>query len=120
MYCGQCGKQLSEGTNFCPRCGYGQAQGGFECASANVQYDTENNPPAVWGFICALVGLFVPLPIIDMIISVVGIVLSVVGLKKKRYKGFAIAGIILGVLGAFGALVLLAVDPGFYGEIWDF
>jgi hypothetical protein len=118
VYCGQCGKQLSDGTNFCPRCGYSQGQGDLEVVSANDRDDAGNNPQAVWGFVCALVGLFLPLPVIDMITSVVGIVLSAAGLKKQRYKGLAIAGTVLGVLGALGAIMMLAVDPGFYEEIW--
>lgn len=61
----------------------------------------ETNPLGLAGFICSLIGL-----VSVGILSPVGLILSLVALGRQP-KGFAIAGVILGLLGTCGGLLLV-------------
>lgn len=68
------------------------------------------NGLAISGFIIGLVSLFVagiPLGIVAVIFS--AIALGQIQKKGQRGRGFAIAGLILGIVGIVGALIVLAV-----------
>ncbi|MBQ8551619.1 MAG: DUF4190 domain-containing protein [Clostridia bacterium] len=115
MYCKHCGSKVADNSNFCTSCG--GALGSTETAvravteeaaqSSDKPAEKKNDALAIAGFAISLVSflgavfLIPPAPI-------VGIVLSVLGLRRiKRSgnegRGLAIAGIILGAL----ALLLL-------------
>lgn len=61
----------------------------------------------VAGFVCVLVGLFVPL------VGIVGLVLSIVGYRQAkredRPSGLALAGMVIGFVATISGLILLAV-----------
>jgi hypothetical protein len=57
------------------------------------------------GFILAIVSLLLPLEGIDLLVGIAAIVVSSIGLKEEK-KGFAIAGLIIGIVAVIGALVL--------------
>ena len=69
----------------------------------------KTNGLAVAGFIVGLVSIFVagiPLGICAVVFS--AIALSQIEKKGQKGKGFAIAGLILGVVGLVGAIIVLA------------
>lgn len=80
--------------------------------------DAKGNPLAIWGFFCALFGLLLPVPFIDLVISLAGGIISIIAVRNQNLLGFSIAGIVIGVIGFIGAIVLLATEPEFYGEVW--
>ncbi len=67
---------------------------------------------AVAGFVLALVSLFFPVPGVDILMAIMGVVFSAVGLNS-RLRGLAIAGLVIGILAViwlmFLWLVVLAV-----------
>jgi small-conductance mechanosensitive channel len=73
----------------------------------------ENPPIGVAGFVCSLVGLFIPG------LGLIGLILSIVGYRRaKRYgmaKGLSTAGIVLGIITTFtGILLILFLLLGFW------
>jgi hypothetical protein len=62
------------------------------------------NAMGVAGFVCSLVGLIFTLGIL----CPVGLILSLIGLGRKP-RGFAVAGVVLGLIGTCGGLLLLLV-----------
>ncbi len=63
----------------------------------------QTNGMAIAGFVCSLVGLF------TAILSPIGLILSLVALRREGGRGWAIAGIILGSLGLCGWLIAFVV-----------
>ncbi len=115
MYCQKCRQQIPDGSQFCPQCGGQQNVG---CIVPMAPADEAKNPLAIWGFVCAVVGLFLPIIVIDLLFSAAGTVMSGIGAKKTKMRGLAIAGIVIGAIGIIGALMLLATEPEFYSDIW--
>lgn len=66
----------------------------------------ESNSLAVAGFVCSVIGLFIG------ILSVLGLILSASALSRTEGRGLAIAGLVIGIIGAVGWLLLL----GYYFE----
>ncbi len=106
-YCEKCGNELFDEAVICPKCG---------CA---VRYEKpqKTGEPSARINVCALVGFILSLVSVISIFNVLGFlaiagfVNSVIGLvnctkKKQRGKGFAIAGIVVGVI--FGVIGLFA------------
>ena len=65
----------------------------------------QTNGLAIAGFVCSLVGLFTG------ILSPIGLVLSLVALGKPGGRGFAIAGVVLGLIGSCGMILALILIP---------
>ena len=116
MYCQKCRQQIPDGSQFCTQCGGQQKVGGI---ASLAPADETKNPLAVWGFVCAVVGLFLPIIVIDLLFSAAGTVMSGIGAQKTKLRGLAIAGIVIGAIGVIGALMLLVTEPEFYFDIWD-
>ncbi|EHQ42355.1 hypothetical protein [Myroides odoratus] len=69
----------------------------------------EKNPIGLTGFILSIVAIFLSwLPIIGWLCWLVGLVLSIVGLFR-RPKGFAIAGLIISLIGFVIMFILLGL-----------
>lgn len=76
MYCRNCGKQISDNTQYCPECGTF-----LGTSKVNV---TPTNDAALVGFI------------LSFLFPISGLIVSLVGLKKSKIegrRGFAVAGI---------------------------
>lgn len=63
----------------------------------------QTNTLGIAGFICSLVGIFT-----GGLLSPVGLIISLVAMGKQP-RGFAIAGLILGILGTCGGLIVLVL-----------
>ncbi len=135
MKCSNCGKTFKKATNYCPNCG-NSLQNEEEITNevleevvaeeevtptkqevtpANSSKENKNNEGkskksnkmGLAGFIVSLCGLCA----LSFSTSIVGLVLSAIGLSKQengtqKNRGFAIAGLVLGII----ALVCVVVE----------
>ena len=110
-FCSNCGAEVSDGFAFCEKCGTPVQAPENQAPSYNApQYapaaKQDSNGMAIGGFVCSLVGLLL---CCGGIVSIIGLVLSIIGLSKSKQmngsgKGLAIAGIIIGALGAVATI----------------
>ena len=126
MFCKKCGNEISDRDNFCTRCGYqvkevekeapaeeiseAPAEVAVEAAMVQAEPKAPAVAPAVEGkkkmagkavagFVVSLAGLLVS----PIICGIIGIILSVKGMKQTksgelRGRGLAIAGLVLGII----------------------
>ncbi|MCL2478029.1 MAG: zinc-ribbon domain-containing protein [Treponema sp.] len=112
-FCSKCGKNVDEGTNFCPSCG-----AAMNTASAgsvpnnqfsNVDVTKKFNMMILIGFILGVVSLFLNF---FGIVGILACVFSGMGLAKfndktENYKWMGYLGIVLGVIGVIYAFYKL-------------
>ena len=55
----------------------------------------QSNGLAIAGFVCSLLGLFT-----GFLLSPIGLILSLVALGRPGGRGFAVAGVVIGLLGS--------------------
>lgn len=106
MYCKQCGNQLNEGVAFCDQCG------------ASVLVEGAENKTKKQTNILASVGMIVSLVSIFLnfwgIVGIAAIVLSFIGLNQisttgEEGKGFAITGIVIGIISVIYAFIMIVM-----------
>jgi hypothetical protein len=119
--CPSCGAPVN-GLPVCPRCGtqinynntaYQSSPYDFQMQQEAAKQRTANGC-AIAGMILGIISVVLCcLSWVDFIIGIVGLSLSVVGLKSFRFKGPAVAGLICSICGILGALVMFFYY-GFY------
>ena len=109
MYCQKCGQEITDEVRFCSQCD-GQQNVVGDFSPMTLSSTEDKNPLAVWGFVCAIVGLGLPISGIDIILSAAGAMMSIMGVKKVKMRGLAVAGIVIGVIGVVGALVITFIE----------
>ncbi len=102
MYCRNCGHEIDDRAVICVHCGVAT---NFIQFNPNVQPEPQKvNGLALAGMIVGIVGAL-GLSYFFCITSIVGLILSIIGLNKvkecKSGKGFAIAGIIVSAVSLF-------------------
>jgi len=98
-FCFKCGKPITLNTDFCPFCGAKQASSIVE---------NKNNQFLIWGWITAVLALFIPLT------GIVSFVLSIFIIKNKRTT----AGTVLLVFTIiFFYLGMTGFSDGFFGAM---
>lgn len=100
MYCTKCGKKNEKDTVFCNYCGKQIME--EEKFNYTVEKTAKNNPLAIAGFVVGLISNTFGMLTIG---GIVAIILSAIALHKiKKYneggRGFAVVGLILGIVGA--------------------
>ena len=116
MFCRNCGGEMPESASVCARCGF--YAGGQPVSAVHAQRG--GNGLSIGGFVCAVASFLVPVPVVNTILAIVGVVLSTVSLTQNRpLKGLAIAGVVIGVFATIGTLAILITEPEFYREIWE-
>ena len=122
MNCGKCGKEVSEGENFCPNCGAAlreQPKDDFlEGAEDNIAGNT--NGFAIAGFVCSF------------FIGLLGLIFSIIAMQQCREKkengyGLAKAGMIISIVtialpivyGIVSGIVLFSVFTNFLPEVTE-
>jgi len=128
MFCNQCGRGLTAEDKFCVGCGmknstldntsntsnmgdsFGQSQplsptmGGQDAFGRSTHQ--QKNTMATAGFICAIIGLFIP------VLEILGLIFSIIGLRRSKQlggagRGLAIAGIVLAIIGIILLIMIL-------------
>ena len=125
--CPECSREVSEQATACPNCGYpvnrmnktyenhNKNSGANYPRSQPELYEPDEDKKGLLGFIFALVSLFLPIAIIDVLIGIAAFVLSMMGSKKgMKYRGLAIAGIVISAFATIGGIMLLMEYPEIY------
>ena len=93
MFCKNCGKEIDDKAEICVYCG-------VSVKEAKEEEKKKTNAFGIAGFVVALLSLW--LGLYFCIASIVGLVLSVVGMKNSKEctscNGLAIAGLVLGII----------------------
>ena len=66
---------------------------------------------------CGLFAMFIPIPVLDVILGIVGIVLAAVSMKSG-VKGLAIAGLIVSIIGTIFAIGYTITVLGLVPDEW--
>ena len=115
MFCKNCGKEIDDKAVVCVHCGVATDLAATT-AAAPVE-DKKVNALGIAGFIVSFFSL--GLGIYFCIASIVGLVLSIVGMvhaNKCSLNGFAIAGLVLGIISLIiWGLVWLIVGAAIIG-----
>ncbi|MBQ4068327.1 MAG: zinc-ribbon domain-containing protein [Lachnospiraceae bacterium] len=101
-FCGDCGNQMQDTDNVCSQCGARVNK------NIRVYYPKSNEPKAtnIKAVLALIIGIvsnvFFWLPFLPVITSIIGIVVSIIGIKDaselKSGKGLAIAGLVCSIL----------------------
>ena len=120
MFCKQCGAEIPEGSQWCPKCG---AQQGASSPTINqmqnqpVNAQPQTAPGSVSGFILSLAGfLFDWIPIAGLVLSIVGVAICGKGKKQVASNpgaytntGLLTAGHIIGIIGIVCGAIYLVI-----------
>lgn len=110
MFCKNCGKEIDDKASVCIHCGVATG-----IKETNQTAEKKLNAFGLAGFIVSLISLW--LGMYFCIASIIGLVLSIVGMvnaKKCKLNGFAIAGLVLGIISlVIWAIVWLVVGAVF-------
>jgi len=118
-FCPNCATAVEPNQTHCIECNFdlrtvsqGNNNSNQEILKDHVQshpyqYSTSQDSrdsAAILGLVLAITGWFLPVPIIDSMIALIGVGLSIRGLNSSR-KGIAITGIVVGIIAAIGSLL---------------
>lgn len=99
-YCSKCGAEIKEGADVCLGCG--------DILNKNNNQISKIENMAITGFILSLIGFW----IFAIPCGVAAIITCSAGLKKakdsKTSKGFAIAGLIIGIIDVISGILLIS------------
>lgn len=117
MICKKCGNELEKGDQYCLSCGepvvvdenvhVQSSQSPNYTAPFNPPQKNESAPLGLTSFILGIISMFLPLPYIDMAIGAIAIVFAIFAFSKENKRGFAIAGLTIGIIAILGAIGLL-------------
>ncbi|MEA4896007.1 MAG: zinc-ribbon domain-containing protein [Oscillospiraceae bacterium] len=120
MYCKKCGAELSDGAQFCSKCGSTQDSDMGASTQANTTYaqpqeqsqtrtaSTVEQPKAIAALVLGILGMFAwLLPLAGFPITIVGLILSIIGLQHK--KALAKAGLVLNIIGLVACIINSAI-----------
>lgn len=107
MYCNNCGNQVAEGTQFCPKCGQ-RINGQTPIAYVNDEaksVEGKRTASIVLGCL-SLFGVFVLfLAPISFVLSIIGLIIGIKANKVVKNT----AGIILNAIGLFLSFIIIAI-----------
>ncbi|MDE6401982.1 MAG: zinc ribbon domain-containing protein [Clostridiales bacterium] len=124
MYCTKCGAQVRDGDRFCPSCGAAlnqppnyidpfEPQNNYAPPAPPPQNQYAQQQPEEENY-CAILGF-----IFSFFVPIVGLILSILGLNKRKYHSLAVAGlaisiiwivfIIIGII--IGIIVIATYEP---------
>ena len=112
-YCSKCGNEIKENEIFCSKCGNQINKGNTNQVLKNKVNNDIKNEVSIAGFICSLLGI-----ITCGLTSLIGLILSVIGLQKSKKKGkkdgLALTGIVISAiimgLWIFGIILVLVTS----------
>ncbi len=125
MFCKNCGTEIPEGETKCPNCGESTMNSNNIVQQPQPYYQPypptpaqqivvnsaptqQSNGCATAGFVLSLIGFLLGF---TLIFSILGLILSIVGLAKAKSvngtgKGLAIAGLVLSILSLISGIFL--------------
>ena len=122
-FCRKCGQRLDDETRFCSKCGT-SVEAGYSAGSApyaNHGYLPPSMPlgdqpgkgagtaSMVLGILCLVFALIIPIPFIDTLLGILGIIMAAVSKSKGYTGGTATAGLVCSIIGiGLGVLVCIA------------
>jgi hypothetical protein len=62
------------------------------------------NGLAIAGLVCGIIAMFLPIPFIDIVIGVTGIILAIVA-KKQCSTGWFVAALIVSIIGTINSII---------------
>lgn len=99
VFCKNCGKEIDDSAYICPHCGVKVAADETKIEKS-VEASKKINGLGIAGFVVSLVSLW--LGAYFCIASIVGLVLSIVGMcwrkKCNSCNGLSVAGLVLGIV----------------------
>ena len=133
-FCAKCGSQMDDAQRICPSCGFDMGAGqnapaAYYNGGQQSPYDNGYMQPGVGSYrktnamgivslICSLVGLFFLGPILEPL----AIIFGGVGISQcNKYpnlytgKGFAVAGLVIGIIGLVIGLLIIMMMGSFLG-----
>lgn len=113
MFCKNCGKEIDDNATVCVYCGIATGN-----QATVLEESKKANGFGIAGFVVSLVSLW--LGMYFMIASIVGLVLSIVGMvmakKCTSCNGLAIAGFVIGIISlVIWAIVWIVVGAALIG-----
>ncbi len=119
-YCVKCGKENKPESRYCQYCGTLIKEDKEEITT--VIESPKTNAFALAGFITALASTLINFGGVVAIVATVlsGIGLSQVNSKNEKGKGFAIAGLIIGIFGIIYGLFSILFLPRLIDTIYNF
>jgi uncharacterized membrane protein YvbJ len=101
VYCKNCATQITEGSQFCQKCGAAASGNTMQAVTA----DASNF--GMIAFILSIVGLIVG----GIILGIIAIILGAIGLSKpnEKSRGLATAAIVIGIIDFVAAIIIIAV-----------
>ena len=120
MYCSKCGTQIPDGA-FCPACG-------SEARQANYQSQAAGKGEAIASLVLGIAAIIFPIPFVNLILGIVGLVMTILSGKKGYVGGIRTAGLVLSIIGivlavllaiaVIIAIVLATTHPDFGNRMW--
>ena len=110
MYCIKCGTPLNDGAQFCSSCGSKQTPEPVADASLYppIAPAMQERPKSIAALVLGIIGLIAWLfPLAGLPVTIVGLVLSVNGMKAQ--KAYAKAGLVLNIIGLVLTIINSAI-----------
>jgi len=122
MFCGRCGMQVQNNSQFCSNCGIPFISNNYTIPAI----PKKESGSSFVSLVCGIVGFF----ICRLIMGTIAITFGIKSLRQNPNDGKAKAGIILGAITLviyillvcfvlFFANMLDATLPGVFSELWD-
>lgn len=116
MFCSVCGQALTDTTGaFCPKCGAAKGtQQNSSFNQGNPQYGAYPGPQAGKGkaiasLILGIAAMTIPVPVLDIILGVVGIILAVSSKNDGFTGGVRVGGFVCSIIGTIWATIYTIV-----------
>ena len=123
MYCDKCGSSSTGSSAYCNKCGAPFTSDGFSNYGQNDYQNYSNTPSASYSntsnrsggeqgkgnaiaaLVCGIVSLVLPVPFVDVILGIIGIVMACRAKSLGFSGGLATAGLVLSIIGTVGAVI---------------
>lgn len=126
-YCSNCGNQMQDMDNACSWCG-ARVDRNIRAYREGEQVSKPSNDKAILGLILGIgANIFFWFPVVPVVIAIIGLVLSIIGIKSadsgKSGRGIAIAGLVCSTLalvisGLLTSWYLCCTVCGTSGNVW--
>jgi len=103
-FCNKCGNSCSQSSNQNPVVYQNQGYNNYQNTGYNVQKQPGEGK-AVAAIICGAVAFMMPIPVLDVIAGIIGVILAIVAGNEGCNSGTRTAGLIISIVGILSALL---------------